>query len=105
MPDQMRRVSKKQQKIIRELIQVYKTMRETRGQYCTGCGSSDSLTHSHIITRSRRPDLQTDINNITYHCVECHNKWEGKQRVELMDYERNMAYIKEVDKEYYYLIK
>ena len=37
--------------------------------------------------------------------VGCHDKWEGKQRVDLLDYQSNMEYIKEVDKEYYYLIK
>ena len=112
MPDQMRRVSKKQQKIIRELIQVYKTMRETRGQYCTGCGRSGiGLSHSHIIPRSRRPDLQTDINNITYHCLigqdgtkGCHQMWECRDRIKLLDYHKNMEYILEVDNEYYFLI-
>ena len=37
--------------------------------------------------------------------VGCHDKWEGKQRVELLDYQSNMEYIKEVANEYYYLIK
>jgi 5-methylcytosine-specific restriction endonuclease McrA len=101
----LKRISKKQSLVNRKLKKIYEEIYSERGHYCTGCGTSDSLTHSHIIPRSRRADLTTDKRNITYHCLSCHNKWEGKQRVELMDYERNMAYIKEVDKEYYYLIK
>lgn len=107
----MRKISKKQSVINRELKKVYNEIHYERGQFCTGCGTSENLSHSHLIPRSRRSDLTTDKRNITYHClsmggrVGCHDKWEGKQRIELLDYERNMNYIKEVDKEYYYLIK
>ena len=108
----MRKISKKQNNINKELKKVYKEIELERGHYCSGCGRSDvPLSHSHLIPRSRRPDLITDKRNITYHClsmggtVGCHDKWEGKQRIELLDYERNMNYIKEVDQEYYYLIK
>ena len=101
----LKKISKKQSLVNRKLKKIYEEIYSERGHYCTGCGTSDILTHSHIIPRSRRADLTTEKRNITYHCLSCHNKWEGKQRVELMDYERNMEYIKEVDKEYYYLIK
>jgi hypothetical protein len=107
----LKRISKKQNVINRELKKVYNEISYERGHFCTGCGTSNNLSHSHIIPRSRRSDLTTDKRNITYHCLSigehkgCHDKWEGKQRVELLDYERNMDYIKEVDKEYYYLIK
>lgn len=101
----MRKISKKQSVINRRLKKVYEEIAYDRSQFCTGCGTHDTLTHSHIIPRSRRSDLVTDKRNITYHCLQCHNKWEGKQRIELMDYERNMEYIKEVDIEYYYLIQ
>ena len=107
----MKQISKKQSIINRELKKVYKEIYYDRGQFCTGCGTSENLSHSHLIPRSRRSDLTTDKRNITYHClsmggtVGCHDKWEGKQRVELLDYVSNMEYIKEVDNEYYYLIK
>ena len=108
----MRKVSSKQQKINRELKRVYRIMSETRGHYCTGCGRSGTgLSHSHIIPRSRRPDLQTDINNITYHCLigqygskGCHQMWESKDRVRLLDYHKNMEYILQNDTTYYFLI-
>ena len=72
----MKQVSKKQSTINRELTKVYKEIANERGHYCTGCGRSDvPLSHSHIIPRSRRPDLVTDKNNITYHCLDTN---EGK---------------------------
>lgn len=107
----MRQISKKQQKINRELKKVYKELHETRGHYCTGCGKGTNLSNSHIIPRSRRPDLQTDPNNITFHCligmngaIGCHQLWESKDRNKLLDYHRNMEYILTNDTEYYFLI-
>ena len=110
----MRKVSKKQSKENRALQKVYKQIAEDRGHYCTGCGRGDiALSHSHIIPRSRRKDLVTDPNNITYHCLGdttrkgCHQLWESgglgdKER--LLDYHKNMEYILEVDTEYYFIL-
>ena len=70
----MKKISKKQSKINKELRKVYMDILETRGHWCTGCGrSSIPLSHSHIIPRSRRADLVCDKNNITYHCLIGHN--------------------------------
>ena len=45
-----------------------------------------------------------DINNITYHCLTCHTKWErGVSANELYDYHSNMQYIKSVDEQYYHI--
>ena len=107
----MRKISKKQNNINKELKKVYKEIELERGHYCSGCGRSDvPLSHSHIIPRSRRPDLITDKRNITYHCLSmgertgCHDIWEGIKRDRLLDYPKNMEYILEVDPEYYFLI-
>ena len=109
----MKLISKKQSVINRELSKVYKEIANERGHYCTGCGRNHldvPLSHSHIIPRSRRPDLVTDKNNITYHCLDtngrqgCHTMWEGIERDKLLDYHRNMEYILEKDTEYYFLI-
>lgn len=98
----MRRVSKKQQQINQELRKVYKRIAETRGHYCTGCGRHDvPLSHSHYIARSRRKDLETDPNNITYHCLSmdgrkgCHELWEGgvTDKQKLLDYPKALEYI------------
>ena len=110
----MKRVSKKQSKENRELSKVYKQMAEDKGHYCTGCGRGDvPLSHSHIIPRSRRKDLVTDPNNITYHCLGgggkrkgCHELWEGclEEKQRLLDYHASMEYILEVDTEYYFIL-
>ena len=107
----MRKISKKQNNINKELKIVYKEIELERGHYCSGCGRSDvPLSHSHLIPRSRRPDLITDKRNITYHCLSmgertgCHDIWEGIKRDRLLDYPKNMEYILEVDPEYYFLI-
>ncbi len=98
----LRKKSKKQLKIDRELRQVYQEMAETRRPVCTGCGTKQHLTHSHLIPRSRRRDLVADPGNITYHCMNCHKVWEsGVQADKLFDFYSNMAYIKSVDQEYY----
>ena len=106
----MKKVSDKQKKEKRLLSIIYNQIALERGHYCNGCGRSDvPLSHSHIIPRSRRPDLVTDKRNITYHCLSldrkgCHDMWESKDRIKLLDYHKNMEYILEVDTEYYFLI-
>ena len=105
----MKKISDKQKKINSQLKKVYKELELERGHYCTGCGKTGNLSHSHLIPRSRRPDLVTDKRNITYHCLSldrkgCHDMWETKERIKLLDYHKNMEYILEVDTEYYFLI-
>ena len=111
----MRKVSKKQTAINKELHKVYKEIAETRGHYCTGCGCSGlvvPLSHSHYIARSRRKDLETAIDNITYHCLSmggrkgCHDLWEGSisDKQKLLDYPKAMEYILEQDTELYFKI-
>ena len=107
----MRKISKKQSKINKELQNIYTEILQTRSHYCTGCGRSDvPLSHSHLIPRSYNKALETDIDNITYHCLSiggrkgCHEIWESKDRAKLLDYHRNMEYILENDTEYYFLI-
>ena len=107
----MRKISNKQKKEKRLLSIIYNQIAEERGHYCTGCGRSDvPLSHSHLIPRSYNKSLVTDKRNITYHCFSlgehkgCHDMWESKERVKLLDYCKNMEYILDVDTEYYFLI-
>ena len=105
-------MSKKQDKIKRQLNKIYHEILLERNT-CSGCGKHGNavpLSFSHIIPRSRRGDLVTDRRNITLHCLSigerkgCHEIWESRDRDKLLDYFSNLAYIKEVDKEYYYII-
>ena len=105
-------MSKKQDKIKRQLNKIYNEILLERNS-CSGCGKHGNavpLSFSHIIPRSRRGDLVTDRKNITLHCLSigerkgCHEIWESRERYKLLDYFSNLAYIKEVDLEYYYII-
>jgi 5-methylcytosine-specific restriction endonuclease McrA len=100
--------SDRQIKIETDLQEVYSKMDQQSDGTCKGCGRPDKfLTHSHIIPRSRRRDLVAVGENITFHCVECHDTWEHGPdliRQQMNDYTKNMEYIKSVDKEYYNLL-
>lgn len=84
-----------------------------REQLCEGCGSSNHLSRSHILSVNNRKDLEDDINNIRLYCMcrpdgskGCHSRWEGnlEQKKTLLDFEKNMAYVKEKDLQAYNLI-
>ena len=107
----LKKVSKKQSKINKRLKEVYKELALERPQYCTGCGRSDvPLSHSHLIPRSYNKSLETNKDNITYHCLSfnerkgCHEIWESKDRSKLLDYPKNMETILQLDESYFFLI-
>ena len=109
----MQKLSSKQSAVNRRLKKVYHEIAMERGHYCTGCGKANvPLSHSHLISRAKRPDLICDKNNITYHCLSigerkgCHELWEGtlKDKQKLLDFHKNMEYILEMDYEHYHYI-
>jgi|TARA_R110000851_G_scaffold250138_6_gene402628 5-methylcytosine-specific restriction endonuclease McrA len=96
--------SSKQNSIDIELHSIYQDMAINKPHRCTGCGRNNGLTHSHLIPRSRSRELICDPNNITYHCMNCHKKWEnGLLADEMTDFTRNMNYIKTVDEQYFHI--
>ena len=104
----MKKISSKQKEIKRKLNKVYKEIAQERAAYCEGCGRSDvPLSHSHIIPRSRRGDLVCIKDNIQYLCLSmgerkgCHEKWESREKDQLLCYHKNLEYILEEDTEYY----
>jgi len=109
----MRKISNKQKEIKKRLHKVYSEINFERGHYCEGCGRTEadvSLSHSHIIPRSRRSDLICSKDNIQYLCLSiggrrgCHELWESRDKSKLLCYHKNLEYILEVDTEYYFLI-
>lgn len=107
----LKKISDKQKKVKKALSKVYMEIMSEREHCCTGCGRYDvPLSNSHIIPRSRRPDLVTDKRNITYHCLSmgerrgCHDIWESTDKDTLLDFHNNMEYIMEKDPEYYNII-
>ena len=83
-------------------------MSEEEDIFCTGCGTTSSLSHSHLVPRSKRGDLTAVRENITWHCMDkCHDIWEHgtlEQMKTLDDFEKNMKYIYSADFNYYNLL-
>ncbi len=104
----MRRYSKKRAKIERELRKVKQDIVDTHEGGCEGCAKTNcAMEFSHIIPRSRRADLIAVRENINVLCHSCHATWETHvpAKMKALDcYDANMAYIKEVDHEYYQIL-
>ena len=110
------KVSSKQKVINDNYYKMLERFDKTTPKICTGCGKKHphvKLSHSHIISRKHchdygMPELIYDPKNITFHCLSignhkgCHDKWESKQRVELLDYEKNIDYIQSISERMYY---
>ena len=108
----MRKQSSKQAQRNRDIKKTYEEFDKTATGICDGCGRRKwPLNRSHVIARSVRPDLADDIRNLRFHCQEpdpdqkysCHSLIEGNLKgVEnMLDYVRNIEYMKEVDYEHY----
>jgi len=110
----LRNVSKKEANNKQLLQQVYKEIDNERLPICSGCGSSNyPLSHSHLIPRSKRKDLEIVKENIVFDCLSigdhkgCHDKWEGRDGKDLMslkDIHNRLNYIKIADPIYYEFI-
>lgn len=87
---------------------VNKRIAAERPHLCTGCGTSQRLSHSHLIPKSYRKDLEAVPENITYHCMSmghtigCHEQWEGMRGPLLLDFIPNMEYVYKTDLTYFW---
>ena len=80
--------------------------------YCRGCGNTHSLSLSHLIRRSRRPDLVDLKENMTFHCLVradgsqgCHDRWESISEMSVLkDFDENMSIILRLDPELYWVL-
>lgn len=116
--DKPKKIYRFKTKVNYEKINAYKEFDKKKQDedevYCTGCGTTSCLSHSHLVPISFNKDLEADINNLTYHCLAmeglegCHNKWESRD-IELMlqlnDFEVNLEKVRELDYKYYLTIK
>lgn len=88
------------------LTNTYQEIALERPHRCSGCDGSQFLSHSHLIPRSWRKDLECVKENIVYHCLDmakgCHTKWEGMNAPLLKDFEQNMEYILTADSTYFW---
>ena len=114
-PVKIRSVSKKQAKVESEYEKTIKQIRDELGMegfHCKNCGGTERLSFSHLSPRSRSPHLVATRSNITIHCmsfggvVGCHDLWESVvDRVSMSDYEHNMKILREIDTEYYNILR
>lgn len=101
----MQKISKKYQERLKKKKEAYAKFDETNDGICKGCGQFKPGSHSHIVPISEAPELEAEVENITWHCIEtCHQKYES-HNIEIMktmlDFEENMAYIKKMKPMYY----
>lgn len=92
-----------------ELTKVYEQIALERDHVCTGCGTNQSLSHSHLVPKSQNSKLKCVKKNIVYHCLSrgeikgCHTIWESVEFWTLDDAYQNMVYIFSVDPTYFWL--
>lgn len=112
-------LSDKQKEINKDLKEVYAEIDSEREPICSGCnmrqGGNIVLSHSHVISQKEckqigRVDLITDKQNIVFHCLDfgghvgCHRIHETKRASimnQLLDFEKNLSFIKSVSIELY----
>ena len=68
--------------------------------YCWGCGHTDKLDCSHILSVGRYKHLELDRANINLFCRDCHRTWESgvlEKIGELHTFKTDLDYIKQHD--------
>ncbi len=102
----MTKVSQKEKLNIKNKHKAYKILEETKPHICTGCGTSNNLSHSHLVPVGQNKKLEAVVSNITYHCMDCHHTWEHdiEKRKGMLDYKENMHKISILDPAYYKII-
>lgn len=98
-----------QSEIEKRYKEVCREIDSEREPMCEGCGSNLKLSHSHIISQKvckqlGKTELIWDKSNIQLHCFgsyeRCHDKWERcvpKQICLMLDFSRNLNFIKVTD--------
>lgn len=89
-----------------EKSNVYDEIAKEREHVCVGCGTIYCLTHSHIIPVSQNESLETEKDNIVYHCMDCHTIWEHGsylERSRLNNFQSAIEYMERADNAYFKL--
>jgi hypothetical protein len=84
---EIRKVSEKKAKALREKHKAYSKMDLVTPPFCSGCGRSGvPLSHSHIIPVGQYPQFEAVVENLVYDCIapnpemngghSCHDIWE-----------------------------
>ena len=93
-----------------EYSKVCKQIIEERGSICESCGTTNYLSFSHLVPRSRSQKLITEPKNIKIQCTcrvdgskGCHQRYEDGQIDDFNDREEILNLLKELDAEFYNL--
>jgi len=111
----LNQVSAKEKKNKEILREVYAEIDATREHICSGCGQSNMLSHSHLLSRNERKDLEAEEDNIVFDCLQreirdefgvegCHSRWESmniEKMSSLANFEDRLKYIRSVDEKFY----
>ena len=99
----MKHFSKKRSGIEDDYRQAQKEIWMYREACCDECGRTDRLSFSHLIARSKRPDLIAEKKNIVLHCMSfdgdtgCHERWEAGDKT-MKTFEKLTNIVKELSK-------
>lgn len=100
----IRKFSTKRAATEREYEKVKAEIMNERPHSCAGCGRSDlMISFSHRISRSERPDLIDENENIDLMCFDCANKVETFRWNELLNGTQIAEYIKRIQPERYWI--
>lgn len=89
---------------------VQKEILNERDNRCDECGTTQRLSFSHLISRSRRPDLIDCKENIVLHCMTygddkgCHERWEAGDKT-MKTWGKNLEIVKKLDEKEYKRIR
>lgn len=106
---QMNQVSKKKQSQNSQYARVCSEIKKEREAKCESCGTTDYLSFSHLIPRSRSEKLIAEKRNIKVQCmsfgdhVGCHDLYEQGKIDSFIDREEILQLVKELDIEFYQL--
>jgi hypothetical protein len=100
----MKKISAKGKQRLKDKKEAYAKFEENNDHICKGCGKYGAGSRSHLIPISEAKELECDLDNIVWHCLECHQKFES-HNVEIMkdmlDFELNMLYIQKTKPFYF----
>ena len=97
------KISEKQNNTNKILHTIYDIMDARPDKKCFFCGTTNNLTHCHLIRRSYSQKLIVHPLNIVHACLDCHTNYDDKpgERKQLPNYDKALERIFMLDEEYY----
>lgn len=91
----------------KEMYAVYERMALELPHVCSGCGTNQRLSRSHLVPKGQDSKLKAVFENLRFHCFgdsdSCHSRWESVAFWKLNDAYSSMEYIYSVRPDYFWL--